>query len=112
MAIGHGQAMPIRGVMIPGPESDFYHFSEIDDSDSNYNSNSSKNRFSYCTGIDSGYWNRFRVLESIPKWDIYIFPIPEKTRNFNTSNAVPNGTAHELFTELLFQREPINTIHA
>ena len=90
--------------MIPGlrleliPESDFQHFSEIDDS----NSNSIKNL----------YWNRFRVLESIPKWDIYIFPIPEKNRNFNTSNAVPNGTAHELFTELLFQREPINTIHA
>ena len=37
-------------------ESDFHHFSEIYDS----NSNSGKNRFSYCTGIDSRYWNRFQ----------------------------------------------------
>jgi len=50
-----------RGVMIPGlesiPESDSHHFSEIDDFNSN--SNSSKNLFLYCTGIDSGYWNLF-----------------------------------------------------
>ena len=51
----------IRGVMTPTPESesesDFRHFSDIFDSDS------SKNQFSYCTGIDSkiGYlWFRFQ----------------------------------------------------
>ena len=42
-----------RGVMIPGlesiPESDFEHFSEFDDS----NSNSRKYQFFYCTGIDA-----------------------------------------------------------
>ena len=40
-----------RGVILPGlesiPESDFEHLSEFDDYD--YNSNSSKNRFLYCT---------------------------------------------------------------
>ena len=52
----------IRGVMIPTPESesesDFPHFSES--VDSVFNSNSGKNRFLYCTGIDSGYWNRLK----------------------------------------------------
>ena len=69
--------------MIPGlrleliPESDFQHFSEIDDS----NSNSIKNL----------YWNRFRVLESIPKSDIYhdynSDSDSSKKRNHNTSTS-------------------------
>ena len=42
-----------RGVMTPTPESelDFHHFPEIVDSD--YDSNSGKNQFSYYTGINS-----------------------------------------------------------
>ena len=67
-----------RGVIIPAlesiPESDFPPFSEIDDSNSN--SNSSKNWFLLCTGIDSGYWNRFQngifIMAVIP------ILIPEK----------------------------------
>ena len=69
----------IRGVMIPGlesiSESGFGHFFEFDDS------NSSKNQFLHCTGIDSGYWNRFQnwlfitVMIPIPT------PIPEKTES-------------------------------
>ena len=61
-----------RGVTIPGleseSESDFHHFSGINDS------NSSKNRFSYCTGIDSGTGiDSKKDLIPIP------IPIPEKT---------------------------------
>ena len=55
--------------MIPTPESesesDFYHFSEFVDSVS------SKNRFLYCTGINSGYWNQFQNR-------IFMIPIPAK----------------------------------
>ena len=68
-----------RGVMIPGqesiPESDFHHFSEIYDSDSN--SDSSNNPYFYCTGIDSGYRNRV-------KNGVFIMAhhgIPEKTES-------------------------------
>ena len=54
--------------MIPGlesiPESDFLHFSEIYYSDSNSDSGEKIDFFLL-------YWNRFRVLESIPKSDIY-----------------------------------------
>ena len=46
------------------PETDFHHFSEADDSDSN--SNSSKNQIFVLA------WNRFWVLESIQKSDIYL----------------------------------------
>ena len=57
--------------MIPTPESesesDFYHFSEFVDSVS------SKNRFLYCTGINSGYWNQFQNR-------ILMIPIPAKNR--------------------------------
>ena len=79
----------IRGVMIPTPESEseseFPHFSES--IDSVFNSNSGKNRFLYCTGIDSGYWNRFRVLESIKKSEMYNFDSDSsKKRNHNTSS--------------------------
>ena len=60
--------------MIPGPESipesDFEHFSEFHDSNSN--SNSCKNRFLYCTGIDSKI--QYFVMAMIP----IPIPIPEK----------------------------------
>ena len=67
-----------RGVMTPTPESesesDFHHFSEI--VEYNSNSNSGKNWFSYCSGIDSGYWNRFQNwISMIP------IPIPAKTES-------------------------------
>ena len=59
-----------RGVMILGPESipetDFEHFSEFGDSESD----SSKNIFLYCTGIDSKI--RYLIMAMIP------IPIPEK----------------------------------
>ena len=67
-----------RGVMIPGleliPQSDFHHFTEIDDSDSN----SSKNRFLFCTGIDSEYWNRVQIRMFIMTMIPILIPIPAK----------------------------------
>ena len=62
----------VRGVTIPGLESksDFHHFLGISDSDAN--SDSSKNRFSYCTGIDSGTGIDSK-MDSIPT------PIPIQT---------------------------------
>ena len=57
--------------MIPGlesiPESDFHHFSEINDYDSD-----SDSEFQFQQKlIFVLHWNRFRVLESIPKSDVY-----------------------------------------
>ena len=77
---------PTRGVMIPRLESipeDFHHFSEIYDS----NSNSCKKRFLYCTGIDSGYWNRFQNSISIMDMISVPIQIPEKNRNHNNSSS-------------------------
>ena len=61
----------IRGVTIPGLESDFHHFLGINNSDSN--SNSSKNQFSNCTGIDFGTGINAK-MDSI----LIPIPIPEK----------------------------------
>ena len=75
---------PTRGVTIPGleSESDFHHFSWINDS----NSNSSINIFSYCTGINSVTW-----IDS--KMDlILVFDSnsdSRKKRNRNTSTTHP-----------------------
>ena len=69
-----------RGVTIPGleseSESDFHHFSWIIDS------NSSKNWFSYGTGIDSS-----TGIDSKMDSILIPIPIPEKTRNHNTSSS-------------------------
>ena len=65
----------VRGVTIPGleSESDFHHFCGINDSDSN--SDSSKNLFSYCTGIDSGIGINSGIgIDS--KMDSIAIPIP------------------------------------
>ena len=71
----HFHFISIRGVTIPGLESesksDFHHFSGI-----NNDSNSSKNRFSYCTGIDSGTAIDSK-MDSIP----ILIPIPIPANN-------------------------------
>ena len=91
----------IRGVTIPGLESeselDFHHFLGINDSNSN--SKSCKNQFSYCTGIDSGTGIDSK-MDSIPIPNPILIPV--KNGIVTPLSPIPNKkSALELRTHFI-----------